>query len=398
MDATVIDGKDAGGRSRGPRRRWTWVIALGSSLILVGMAAHFSPAGPPAAAPTAGIMTGNDVIGLAPAARQWRFVKLGIASQAASGWTDSVPGRIAIDETMASKPGSPLSGHVSRVFVELGQRVRAGDPLFSVRSSDIAELWAGKEKAEVDLGAARTTLERVHATVASRAVPAKEEIGAQQQVRQAELALKLAEAKLSSLHVVSQGGNEFTVTSPRTGVVVEKGVLLGQQVTPEGSAALMVVADLSSVWVLADLFEGQAVDVRVGTAAQITSPATPDVTLDGRVEMVSSIVDPARHTVPVRIRLANRQGLLRPNIYARVRLTTAPQSSVAVEIAASAIVTDGARQYLYVQDPQGRFARRTIVTGPAHEGRVVVLQGLARGETVVEEGAILLDNQLALSK
>ena len=81
-----------------------------------------------------------------------------------------------------------------------------------------------------------------------------------------------------------------------------------------------------------------------------------------------------------------------------MRLTTAPQSSVAVEIAASAIVTDGARQYLYVQDPQGRFARRTIVTGPAHEGRVVVLQGLARGETVVEEGAILLDNQLALSK
>jgi len=398
MDATLIDGKDAGGRSRVPRRRWAWVIALGSSAILVGMAAHFSPAGPPAAVPAAGIVTGDDVIGLAPAARQWRFVKLGVAGQAAAGWTDPVPGRISIDETMASKLGSPLPGHVSGVFVELGERVRAGDPLFSVRSSDIAELWAGKEKAEVDLEAARTTFERVHATVASRALPAKEEIGAHQQVRQAELALKLAEAKLGSLHVVSQGGNEFTVTSPRTGVVVEKAVLLGQQVTPEGAAALMVVADLSSVWVLADLFEGQAVDVRVGTAAQITSPATPDVTLGGKVEMVSSIVDPARHTVPVRIRLANAQGLLRPNVYARVRLATAPQSPAAVEIAASAIVTDGARQYVYVQDPQGRFARRTVVTGPAHEGRVVVLEGLARGETVVEEGAILLDNQLALSK
>jgi RND family efflux transporter MFP subunit len=323
-------------------------------------------------------------------------VKLAVAEQAEMRFGDGVPARVTIDESRASKVGTPLSGHVSRVFVELGQRLAAGDALFTVASPEIAELKAGREKAGVDLETARATLERVHAIVASRALPTKDEVSAQQQLRQAEVAMRLAEAKLAALRVSSQSGGEFTVRSPRAGVVVEKNVLPAQQVTPDASAALMVIADLSFVWVVADVFEGQAGEIQAGATAQVTSPSMPELKLEGRVEMVAAVVDPTRHTVPIRVRLQNPEGSLRPNVYARVRFATRPRGPGTVEIPASAVVSDGEHQYVYVQQPDGRLVRREVVTSSLRDGRIPVLRGLAKGETFVEEGAILLDNQLAL--
>ena len=113
--------------------------------------------------------------------------------------------------------------------------------------------------------------------------------------------------------------------------------------------------------------------------------------------MVSSVVDPNRHTVPIRVRLPNPERLLRPNVFARVRFG-ASHPAGSVEIPATALVTDGEHQYVYVQSEEGRFARREVVAGSAHDGLVPVISGLKGGEIVVEEGAILLDNQLALGQ
>jgi len=374
-----------------------WGLAMLAACLSIWIAAGWTRV-PRAATPEpAGMTVGKDTITLEHGAPQWQVIKLGIAGPASSDWTDPVPARVVIDETRASKVGVPLSGRVTSVYVELGQKVKAGEPLFSVASPDIAELRAQKEKAAVDLDAARAALDRVRAMVATRALPAKEELAAQRDLKEAEVAYRLAGSKLESLKVSSQSDNEFTVTAPRSGVVVEKNVLLAQAVSPDANAALMVVADLSSVWVVADLFDAEATGVREGARAQVTSPSLPDLRIDGRVEMVSSVVDPNRHTVPIRVRLPNSEGVLRPNVYARVRFSAAHKAGV-VEVPASSLVTDGEHQYLYVQDGEGRFVKRTVVAGSVRDGRVPVLSGLKSGEIVVEEGAILLDNQLALSR
>jgi RND family efflux transporter MFP subunit len=396
MEDTMI-AKPAAEPARSGTRRRSWLLALGAAAIAVGLAARFNPEGPRKAPPSGEITAGGNAIAIAVGAPQWQFVKLGRAEASAERWTDSVPARIAVDQARASKVGVPLGGHVTRVFVELGQRVTAGEPLFSVASPDIAELRASREHASVDLEAARTTLARVDAIVKTRALPAKEEVAAQQQLRQAEVASRLAESKLASLQVRSPEDGAFTVVSPRPGVVVEKNVLVDQQVAPDGSGALMVIADLSSVWVVAELFEADTVDIREGAAARVTSPSLPDQSLEGRVEMVPAVVDPARHTLPVRVRLANPDRLLRPNVYAAVRFATPPRKD-AVEVKATALVSDGERQYVYVQDAAGRFARREVAAGAAREGRVTIVSGLRAGEAIVEEGACLLDNQIALEQ
>jgi len=379
------------------KKRLALVAAVVVSGVSIWVSAGFRRNPPPPPAEAAGLTVSGQTITLAPKAPQWRSVRLDQAVPATAHWTDPVPARVKIDETRAARVDAPLAGRVTRVYVELGEPVHAGQPLFAVASPGLAELRAQREKAEVDFQAAQAALERVKAMVATHALPAKEELAAAQQLRQAEVERRLSGAKLASLKVASRTENEFTVTAPRDGVVVEKNVLDSQEVSPDGAAPLLVLADLSTVWVVADLFEADATDVHEGASAEITSPSAPELKLTGRVERVSAVIDPARHTVPIRVVLENAEHRLRPNAYAHVRFSV-PARGDAVEIPASALVTDGVRQSVFVQEQPGRFVRRRIVAGSAMGGVVPVFDGLKAGDTIVAEGALLLDNQIALSE
>lgn len=368
--------------------------ALVASVAAILAASTFTREPPPPPPRAVGIQVGDDNVTLAADAPQWKVLQLGPVSEAKTHWSDPVPARVKIDEARASKVGTPLGGRVTQVFVELGQPVKTGDALFSVASPDIAGLRAEREKATVDVQTTRSSLDRIRAMVTARALAQKDEIEADQQYRQAQVALHLAQSKLSSLKVSSRADNEFTVVSPRDGIVVEKSMLPAQQISSD--SALVEVADLSQVWVVAELFEADAIGISVGTPAKITSPSIPDLAIEAKVEMVSSVVDPTRHTVPVRVRLDNDKHVLRPNVFAQMRFAVEPPQGSG-EIAAAALVSDGAKQYVYVQTEHGRFTRREVVAGSVREGRVPILSGLKPGEVVVESGAILLDNQIALS-
>ena len=373
-----------------------WVLAAITGGVVVVAATMLKPAAPPPDTRSPDMtVEKTSAIAVRDQAPQWRFLKLGTVGEVGSHWTDQVPGRISIDESLSSKVGVPIEGRVTRVMVELGESVREGQPLLAISSPALDELRAAREQAVVELEAARTALERVEATVASRALPLKEAQNARQRVRAADVALQLADAKLATVRAAANT-KELVITAPRGGVVVEKTVVVNQQVQPDGPA-LIVVADLSSVWAIADIFESQAVDLQQGGTAEVTTPSLPGQTLTGKVLMVSSIGDPDRHTLPVRVRLANPDHKLRPNVYARVRFQV-QHPDASNEIPASAVVSDGERQYVYVQDKPGHFARREVIAGSAHEGRIPIIRGLTTGETIVEEGAILLDNQIEIEQ
>jgi cobalt-zinc-cadmium efflux system membrane fusion protein len=391
--ARPSDATPAEGWSIRSRKTHVLIAAAVASALAIWVSSGFTREPPPAAPEAPGLKIEKNEVILSADAPQWRIVKVAPAIAAAVHWSDPVPARVKLDETKAAKIASPLAGRVTNVFVELGQPVKKGDELFSVASPDIASLRADREKASVDLEVAKSTLERTRSLVAAKGAAAKDELGADQQYHQAMLSLRLAEEKLSSLKVSSRANNEFTLVAPRDGVVVEKNVLPSQQVQTD---PLISIADLGTVWVVADLFEADASGIEVGTPAQVTSPSIPDLAVEAKVDMVSAVVDPARHTVPVRVRIDNDGHGLKPNVFAQVRFQVKPPEK-SCEVAASALVSDGAKQYVYVQSERGRFTRRDVTAGSVHEGKVPILKGLAAGEVVVEEGAILLDNQIALS-
>lgn len=373
------------------------IVASVCSAAAIIAALTYSPEPPSPPPQPSGMVVGDNSVRLTDNAPQWSALQLGKATAPREMYSDPVPARVRIDESMAARVGSPLSGRVNHVFVELGQRVKKGDKLFTVASADLSTLRSDLAKASVDVEVARAQYQRVHDMVAARLMPGKEELAAAAQKREAELTQRAAQSRLQALRVaINRQDNEFTVVAPRDGVVVDKSVLPSQEV--ETNASLMQIADVSIVWVVADVFENDdASTISVGAPVEIVLPSQPDRPLQAEVESVSAVVDPERHSIPVRVRLSNPEGRLKPNQYVEMRMQlTLPQA--AAEVPVSALVTDGATQYVYVQEQPGSLVRRKVVAGPSREGRVLIVQGLKVGETIVEQGGILLDNQIDLSR
>jgi RND family efflux transporter MFP subunit len=377
------------------KKRAGWLVAaLIAGVVGVRVAASFQRALPESAEASADVHVGNNEVALSKDAPQWKSLRLGNAVSLGDRWTDAFPARFKIDESLASRVGSPLQGRVTRCFVELGQSVKAGSPLISVASPDIAGFRAERQKAKVDLDVANAQYERVKAMVDARALPGKDELASDQQLKQAELSLRLAQSKLDSLRVSMTSDNEFTIVAPRDGVVIDKQVVPAQQVSPNDT--VIAIADLENVWVVAELFEADANGIVAGSTARVTSPSMPGYSAEAPVEMVSFVADPERHSVAVRVKLPNPGRAIRPNAYAQVSFRASVADGT-VGIAASAVVSDGQKQYVYVQRQPGTFARREVVVASTHGGQAAVISGLKVGEVVVERGSALLDNQIALS-
>ena len=365
--------------------------AIGVSAIV--MARYYHRADPPSEPPAPGMRVGSNAVTLASDAPAWKVVKLGAPAAAEPHWSDPIPARVTFDEARTSRLGSPLAGRVTAVFAERGQRVRAGAPLFTVSSPSLAELRSELARTTAQRTTAHINLDRVQALVDAGSLPAKELVTARQEATEADLATQLAERKLAALRVAGGGDTSFTVTAPRDGVVVEKSLTSGQLVDPS-NGSLMAIADLSDVWVVADVFEDDAGALAPGGQAKVRFPGGAGGERDATIEQVSAVVDPDRHTVPVRLRLANTDGALRPNAYATIRVFDPVRA--AVTLPASAVLSDGARSYVYRKEPDGALRRHDITVGSVSAGNVPVIAGLIAADQVVVSGAILLDNQIQL--
>ena len=320
----------------------------------------------------------------------WESLRVGRARIPVLGFGDAVPARVAVDERRASRVGVPLSGRVVSVYVELGQRVARGDRLFTVASTELPALQTEVARAGVELDAARAEDARVQSMVEQRLLPAKEALASRARLQHAEHAEQAARARVRALGVSEQSRHEFTLRAPRAGVVVDKQVLSGQQVS--AGQGLLQIAELDAgLFLIADVFETDLLGIAKGTEARVRWPGLQDAALETRVDDVAAVVDAQRHSV--RVRMSVRDPRLRPNQAVEVRFK--PQLPAgAVEVPSSAVVSDGAEQVVYVVGPAGRKERRSVIAGLVHDGRVVVLHGLRPDEDVIEYGGFLLENRV----
>ncbi|HEY5960637.1 MAG TPA: efflux RND transporter periplasmic adaptor subunit [Polyangiaceae bacterium] len=372
----------------------TLALAVGISVASIVAAASYrrSMAAPAEKDPR--VLTAPKAVGFTKGAPQWDQVKVGKVAEAQLRWTDPYPAQVKVDETRTSRVGAPLPGRVGRVLVQIGQRVKVGAPLFTVASPDLATLETERLKSEVELKTAKLALERIQSIVQAQALPAKDEIVAAQQLKEAELSQHVAQSRLASLKVQAISDNEYMVKSPRDGVVVEKSILPDQEISSDAGTTPVVVADVSNVWVVAELFESDVAGIVAGTPARVIMDTGP---IDAKVDTVAAAADPERHTVAIRVTLPNPDGALRPNTFAKVEFQPKVGGN-GVEVAASALVSDGSKQYVYAQRQDGLFERRDVLVGPVREGRALVVGGLHAGETIAERGAVLIDNQMAISQ
>ncbi len=186
-----------------------------------------------------------------------------------------------------------------------------------------------------------------------------------------------------------EGGGRVTVLAPLRGVVTERAVTLGEAV--ERTGVLLVLQNLASVVVQANVPEKDVARVRVGLPVTVTVAAYPNRAFGGIVESIASAVDEKTRTLPVRCRLDNPSGRLKPEMFAQVRLATGNAARrSALLVPQSALVDDGGQQVLFVAEGGGYEKRMVQVSGDASADRVEVTHGVAPGEKVVTAGAFLL--------
>jgi RND family efflux transporter MFP subunit len=235
----------------------------------------------------------------------------------------------------------------------------------------------------VDIGAAsRQELEEATAVHASHAT----EVEA---ARQRLLLLGMSKPQVDGLTHPRQVMADVVVPAPINGVITSRSANLGQVVGM--GEALFVVTDLSDVWVVGDLYEQDFSRVRVGAEATLTTPAYPELRLQGRVSYIDPRVDPQTRTAKVRVEVPNPDRQLRLQMYMTMVFSTASGAPVVV-VPRAAIQTIGGRQVVFVAvpDEEGRFIQRTVKLGSLAGGSYTVLQGLQRGELVVTEGSFFL--------
>ena len=327
----------------------------------------------------------------------WTYLGFASAALQPALLPPPVPGRVAVDEARAQPIEAPLPGRIDTVAVKLGERVEPGQRLLAVRSPDLVDLAKELEQIKSEEAAKGRTVDRLRALVALTAEPEKKLVEAEQELTQAQLARAAAEAKLRSLSVATASEGLYWLTAPRAGVVVARDALAGQQVGPERSDPLLVIAELDEVIVTADVPEASVRALRVGQNAQVLEAGAASDSVTGVIESIGAVVDPQRRMVDVRVRVPNPDSALRPNAFVQVSFTPDEQSHVVVPV--EAVVTDDQQSFVFVRAAGSETAleRRKVSLGHQQGDQVEVLSGLAPGESYVTKGALLLLNAVDLA-
>ena len=313
--------------------------------------------------------------------------KLGVKSEAATlrmlDKTLRAAGRIEIDERRTYTIAPKFEGWVERLYVNTnGQAISKGQPLFEVYSPEL--ISALREYALATQGVA--TLQ--HADDDAPGYGAK---ASMEQLAAASLArLKnwgIADEQVKQM-AQDKDKRSLTFYAPVSGIVLEKKAVQGMRFMP--GEMLYQLADLASVWVVAEVAEQDIGLVKVGSVAQVSVPAHPDKRFDGKIAFIYPTLNAATRTVQVRVEIANPRGLLKPAMFSSVEFAAGNKGKV-LAVPVSAVIDSGTRQIVLVQLAEGRFEPRIVKLGSRSDNYAEVLDGIEEGEQVVTSANFLID-------
>jgi cobalt-zinc-cadmium efflux system membrane fusion protein len=298
----------------------------------------------------------------------------------------TAPARVEFRDGAVSQLGAPLDGRVLKVQVQIGDRVREGDPLVTLDCPDAAEMRAAVESATASLREARSALDRQNRMMQQGVGTERDRIAAETQVAEKEAEVRRVEADVAFVGMGT--GTEVVLRAPISGTVITRKANAGLAVQ-KGSDPIVEIGDPNAVWIVADVFERDLSLVRDAARVHIdlSSLTSP---LEGHVTNVGSVVASGLRTAPVRIVVENTPATLRPGMYGRVQIDgVSADLSLPTE---AILIKDGKESFVYIEKDPLTYMRRTVVVAQHSEnGRVRIVSGIAPGEKVVVKGALLLD-------
>lgn len=380
---------------RRPRPTPALALALAASIALAacGDRAAAPPAEAPAAAP-------SDPLQVTVKPDMAAHFKVGEVALADITTVQEIAGRIDANDRLVARIGASVTGRVTDVLAEVGDRVRPGQALARVASPELTQAQLAFLRAHSSLVQAERAVERARQLIQADVIGS-----AELQRREAELGLARSELRAASdtLRLIGVGADAIerlreqgtlaphtAVTSTLSGVVIERKVSPGQVAQP--GDPLFTVADLSNVWVVGALPEQTARRVAVGQAVEISVPALADRQFTGKVVFISDTVSPDTRTLTVRTQVDNADRQLKPQMLASLRLVG--QAVQQPTVPEAAVVRENDRDHVYVRTAENTYRFTPVELGPATaDGRRPVVKGPGVGTPVVVDGAFHLHNE-----
>ena len=310
-----------------------------------------------------------------------------------------VSGRIEANEQRTTRIGSSITGRVTQVMAEVGDRVKAGQPLAKLASPELSNAQLGFLRALSATKLAERSVERaqqlVTADVIGNAELQRREVElsvARAELRAATDQLRLiglSEALIERLRETGALASEVAITANRTGIVVERKVSQGQVAQP--GDPLFTVADLSNVWVIGALPEQDANSVHLNQLVEVEVAALGKQKLKGRIVFVSDTVQQDTRTVPIRTSVENPKFELKPQMLATLHLSGGLRKQLAVP--GSAVVRENDKDYVFVQIEKNHFRLTEVELDPAAGELRPVRKGISEGTFIVVDGSFHLNSQ-----
>ena len=336
----------------------------------------------------------RDFVQLDPKSPRLDFIKVEVVKESDGGGKITLSGRVAFDEDHTQRVASPIDGRATNILVKLGDKVRAGQPLVQLSSPHVGEIQSNAQKALSDLNVGEKAIERIRKLQGIGAASEKEVAQAEGDFKKAKSDYARSEAQLQSLGISpSDPAVNVALRAQIPGVVVERNILVGQEVRSDGAAPLITISSLDSLWVFAEAYEQDLGLVTEGAKVAIHVPAYPSETFTGKVTHIGDVVDPSTRTVHIRCLADNASHRLKPEMFAKVDIET-PKGARLVAVPSKAVLNDGDKSMVVVATEGNIFRTRPVQVGPELEDTVRILSGLKPGEKIVTSGAIFMKQEI----
>ncbi|GLS54483.1 hemolysin secretion protein D [Methylobacterium gregans] len=325
-------------------------------------------------------------------------------------------GKVGVDEYQATPVFSPYPGRVVAIFARTGEQVRQGQRLFSIQANEMVQAQNDYlaalnilNKARSQLAFAQAAEKRQRDLYEGRVTTLRELQTVQNDLNTASNDAKTAEVGLEAvrnrLRILGLRDDEMAnlqkgainpetaINAPLSGTIIQRKIGPGQYVTTGGGEPSYIIGDLSKVWLIVQLRESDLARIEMGGRLQFRVLSHPDRVFEGRINFIGSSVDPATRRITVRADIDNPQRLLKPEMYASVRIIN-ERENLSHAVPRAAVVLEGQKASVWVLKPGNVVESRRVRTGIIDGGNIEVLEGLALGERVISRGSLFIDRMV----
>lgn len=330
------------------------------------------------------------------AAPQLAQLKVERAERAPVPMDEPLAARVAYDENATSRLYAPIAGRVLEIRANTGDSVKAGDVLAILDAPELGSAAADLAKAQAGAARSKAALERTRSLVDAEVLPRRELEASQAEWQQANAEAERARLRLANLAPggkLPSGSERYPLRAPISGIVATRHINPGMEVRTDADEPLFVVTDLARLSVLVDVPERDLPLVTVGKAALIEVSAYPHRSFEGKVVHVAPTLDPQTRRIQARVSVDNHEGLLKPEMYAKVALLADSREELP-RIAIGALLVEGVKNFVFVERDPGVFEKREVTLAVQTRRDAYVWAGIKPGEKVVSTGALLLNAEL----